>query len=121
MGANMVRRLLGSGHTCVGYARRAEVVEGLVAEGMVGSDSLEDLVSRLARPRAVWLMVPAAVVDATLEQLVPLLDEGDIVIDGATPGIATTCVAQPRWPSRVSTTWTWVRAAGSGVSSAASA
>ena len=78
MGANMVRRLLGSGHTCVGYARRAEVVEGLVAEGMVGSDSLEDLASRLARPRAVWLMVPAAVVDATLEQLVPhRVFEGD--------------------------------------------
>jgi 6-phosphogluconate dehydrogenase len=82
MGANMVRRLTRSGHTCIGYARRPEVVAGLVAEGMIGSDSLEDLVSKLARPRAVWLMVPAAVVDATLEQLVPLLDEGDIVIDG---------------------------------------
>ena len=82
MGANMVRRLTRDGHTCVGWARRAEVVEGLVAEGMTGSGSLEDLVSKLARPRAVWLMVPAAVVDATLEQLVPLLDEGDIVIDG---------------------------------------
>jgi 6-phosphogluconate dehydrogenase len=82
MGANMVRRLTKDGHTCVGYARRPEVVEGLVAEGMTGSSSLEDLVSKLARPRAVWLMVPAAVVDATLHQFVPLLDEGDIVIDG---------------------------------------
>jgi 6-phosphogluconate dehydrogenase len=82
MGANMVRRLTKDGHTCVGYARRPAVVEGLVAEGMTGSSSLEDLVSKLARPRAVWLMVPAAVVDVTLEQLVPLLDEGDIVIDG---------------------------------------
>jgi 6-phosphogluconate dehydrogenase len=82
MGANMVRRLTRSGHTCIGYARRPEVVAGLVAEGMIGSDSLEDLVSKLARPRAVWLMVPAAVVDVTLEQLVPLLDDGDIVIDG---------------------------------------
>jgi len=82
MGANMVRRLTKDGHTCVGYARRPAVVEGLVAEGMTGSGSLEDLVSKLAQPRAVWLMVPAAVVDATLEQLVPLLDEGDIIIDG---------------------------------------
>jgi len=82
MGANMVRRLTRDGHTCVGWARRSEVVEGLVAEGMTGSGSLEDLVSKLARPRAVWLMVPAAVVDTTLKQLVPLLDEGDIVIDG---------------------------------------
>jgi len=82
MGANMVRRLLRADHTCFGYARRPEVVEGMVSEGMVGSSSLEDLVSKMARPRAVWLMVPAAVVDATLEQLVPLLDEGDTVIDG---------------------------------------
>ena len=82
MGANMVRRLLRDDQTCVGYARRPEVVKGLVAEGMVGSSSFEDLVSKLARPRAVWLMVPAAVVDITLEQLGPLLDEGDIVIDG---------------------------------------
>ena len=63
MGANMVRFMMKGEHTCVGYARRAEVVQGLVAEGMVGSTSLEDLVSKLTRPRAVWLMVPAAAVD----------------------------------------------------------
>jgi 6-phosphogluconate dehydrogenase len=82
MGANMVRRLTRAGHTCGGHTRRAEVVDALVAEGMVGSTSIQDLVSRLERPRAVWLMVPAAAVDATLEQLVPLLDEDDTVVDG---------------------------------------
>jgi 6-phosphogluconate dehydrogenase len=82
MGANMVLRLTRAGHTCVGYARRAEVVEALVEDGMVGSTSMADLVAKLARPRAVWLMVPAAAVDATLDRLVPLLDEGDTVIDG---------------------------------------
>ncbi|MEK6721249.1 MAG: phosphogluconate dehydrogenase (NAD(+)-dependent, decarboxylating) [Chloroflexota bacterium] len=82
MGANMVRRLTAGGHTCVGYARSPETVLGLVAEGMVGSISIEDLVSKLQRPRAVWLMVPAAVVDATIMQLLPFLDEDDIVIDG---------------------------------------
>ena len=82
IGANMVRRLMRSDHSCVGYARRAAVVQSLEAEGMVGATSMGDLVSKLSQPRAVWLMVPAAVVDETLEQLIPLLDDGDIVIDG---------------------------------------
>ena len=82
MGANMVLRLTRADHTCVGYARRVEVVQALVEDGMVGSTTMADLVAKLARPRAVWLMVPAAVVDATLDQLGPLLDEGDTVIDG---------------------------------------
>jgi len=82
MGANMVRRLSAGGHTCVGYARSPETVLGLVQEGMVGSASIEDLVSKLQRPRAVWLMVPAAAVDATIMQLLPFLEADDILIDG---------------------------------------
>ena len=82
MGGNMVRRLTAGGHTCVGYARSQDTVQGLVAEGMVGSTSIEDLVSKLQRPRAVWLMVPAAVVDATIAQLLSFLEKDDIVIDG---------------------------------------
>jgi len=84
MGANMSRRLLRGGHHVVGYARHEETVNGLVADGSLsaGATSLEDLVKQLPAPRAVWLMVPAAAVDDTLAQLVPLLAKGDIVIDG---------------------------------------
>ena len=84
MGANMSRRWLRGGHTVVGYARTAATVEGLVADGAIsaGAASLEDLVARLPPPRTVWLMVPAASVDATLDQLVPLLEAGDTVVDG---------------------------------------
>ena len=84
MGANMSRRWLSSGHTVFGYARTAATVEGLVADGSLsgGSTSLSDLVSKLDQPRVIWLMVPAASVDATLEQLMPLLASGDVVIDG---------------------------------------
>ena len=80
----MSRRWLGAGHAVVGYARTASTVEGLVAEGAisVGATSLEDLVARLPEPRTVWLMVPAASVDATLDRLVPLLSAGDTVVDG---------------------------------------
>ena len=84
MGANMSRRWLGSGHAVVGYARHAETVNGLLADGTIsyGATSLGDLVSQLATPRVVWLMVPAASVDATLDQVVPLLAPGDVVVDG---------------------------------------
>ncbi|MEX0915783.1 MAG: decarboxylating 6-phosphogluconate dehydrogenase [Wenzhouxiangellaceae bacterium] len=82
MGSNMVRRLLRDGHECVVANRSAGPVEQLAAEGAVGASSLKDLVAHLDAPRAVWLMVPAAVVDEVLSQLVPLLDAGDIVIDG---------------------------------------
>ncbi|MCI0672717.1 MAG: decarboxylating 6-phosphogluconate dehydrogenase [Myxococcaceae bacterium] len=82
MGGNMVRRLLGAGHRCVAYARTRATVEGMAAEGAVGAFSLEELVQQLPPPRAVWMMVPAASVDATLEKLVPLLEPGDAVIDG---------------------------------------
>jgi len=82
MGANMVQRLIKGGHQCVVYDVRAHAVEKLVDQDAVGAGSLGDLVSRLSRPRAVWLMVPAAVVDQQLAALVPLLEAGDIVIDG---------------------------------------
>ena len=82
MGANMTRRLMRAGHTCVVYATHPTSVERLAAEGATGTASLQQLVTMLARPRAIWLMVPAAVVDQELSALAPLLDAGDIVIDG---------------------------------------
>jgi 6-phosphogluconate dehydrogenase len=82
MGANMVRRLLRDGHDCVVYDRTPSAVAALVAEKATGAGSLGDFVKTLAKPRAVWLMVPAAVVDETIAGLVPLLDPGDILIDG---------------------------------------
>jgi 6-phosphogluconate dehydrogenase len=82
MGANMVRRLLKGGHDCVAFDRNPANVAELHKEGARGSDSLGDFVGKLTAPRAVWLMVPAGVVDATLEQLVPRMAAGDIVIDG---------------------------------------
>src|SRR5437016_3037553 len=84
MGAFMSQRLIRSGHTIVGYVRHAEKVQELLKEGSIsrGASSLEDLVGKLSTPRAIWLMVPAASVDATLETIVPHLSPGDIVIDG---------------------------------------
>jgi 6-phosphogluconate dehydrogenase len=82
MGANMVRRLMGGGHECVVFDRSTEAVEQLVAEKAIGATSPADLVGKLAKPRAVWLMVPAAAVDTTIDQLSPLLDRDDILIDG---------------------------------------
>ncbi len=82
MGANMVRRLLRGGHQCVVSNRTPGPVEALAHEGATGASSLEDMVRKLERPRAVWLMVPAAAVDATIASLVPSLEAGDIVIDG---------------------------------------
>jgi 6-phosphogluconate dehydrogenase len=82
MGANMVRRLERAGHQCVAYDRSAESVKQVAADGATAATSLDDLVKKLARPRTVWLMVPAAVVDRTLEDLAGKLEAGDIVIDG---------------------------------------
>jgi 6-phosphogluconate dehydrogenase len=82
MGANMVRRLMGAGHECVVYNRTLSAVEQLEKEGAIGSASLNELVDKMATPRSIWLMVPAGVVDRTLEDLVPLLSPGDTVIDG---------------------------------------
>ena len=82
MGANMVRRLTRGGHQCVGYDAFPAAVHKIAAEGVTGATSLQEFVNALQRPRAIWVMVPAAVVDSTLHNLVPLLDEGDIIIDG---------------------------------------
>ena len=84
MGSFMAQRLIRSGHTVVGYVRHAERIQELLKEGSIteGASSLEDMVSKLSKPRAIWLMVPAASVDATLETIVPHLDRGDIVVDG---------------------------------------
>ncbi len=82
MGANMVRRLLRNGHDCVAYDVSQKAVAELAAEQATGAGSLADLVKKLDRPRAIWLMVPAAVVDSTIEQIAPLLDRDDILIDG---------------------------------------
>jgi 6-phosphogluconate dehydrogenase len=82
MGANMVRRLLRGGHECVVFDMSPTTVEELVHENAVGAADLRDLVKKLAAPRAIWLMVPAAVVDKTISNLLPLLGAGDIVIDG---------------------------------------
>src|SRR6476659_5377040 len=82
MGGNMVRRLIKDGHTCVGFARNPPTRQEYVGYGMNEATSPDDLVSNLAKPRAVWLMVPAATVDQTVEQLMPLLDKDDIIIDG---------------------------------------
>ena len=82
MGANMVRRLVRNRHTCVVYDRNPDAVTELAAEGALGAASLKELVGKLSKPRAIWLMVPAAVVDASINDLLPLLDAEDIVIDG---------------------------------------
>jgi 6-phosphogluconate dehydrogenase len=82
MGANMVRRLLKNGQECVVFDRSPNVVHALVKEKATGATSLADLVTKLDRPRAIWLMVPAAVVDETIGELSPLLESGDTIIDG---------------------------------------
>ena len=82
MGANMVRRLLQGGHHCVAFDMSPKAIEGIAKEGAVGASSLADFVKKLEKPRAVWLMVPAAVVDQTIASLVPLLASGDTLIDG---------------------------------------
>ena len=82
MGANMVRRLVKNGHTCVVFDRSPEAVSNLTKEKAIGAASVADLVKKLDTPRAVWLMVPAAVVDETIADLLPLLDAEDILIDG---------------------------------------
>src|ERR1700748_802419 len=82
MGANLVRRLMRDGHHCVAYDVNADAVKGLASEGGTGAESLADFVAKLETPRNIWIMVPAGFVDATLEQLKPLLQPDDVVIDG---------------------------------------
>ena len=82
MGANMVRRLLKADHECVVFDVSPQAVEELVKEKAAGASSLQDFVKKLDQPRAIWLMVPAAVVDKTIADLLPHLEAGDILIDG---------------------------------------
>ena len=82
MGANMVRRLLKGGHQCVVFDMSPKAVNELVQENAIGSSSLQDFVTRIEKPRAIWLMVPAAVVDKTISDLTPYLEAGDTLIDG---------------------------------------
>ncbi|MDQ2874734.1 MAG: decarboxylating 6-phosphogluconate dehydrogenase [Actinomycetota bacterium] len=82
MGANLVRRLMRDGHECVAYDRNADVVKGLASEGATGASTLADFAAKLEKPRAVWIMVPAGAVQSTIDDLKPLLEPGDIIIDG---------------------------------------
>lgn len=82
MGGNMVRRLIKGGHECVVFDRSQKAVDELVQEKAVGSASLEEFVKKMKKPRAVWMMVPAAVVDETISSIIPYLESGDILIDG---------------------------------------
>jgi 6-phosphogluconate dehydrogenase len=82
MGANLVRRLMKNGHECVGFDVSADAVKELEGEGMTGGSSVADFCQKLSTPRAVWIMVPAAFVDSTIDELLPNLDAGDIIIDG---------------------------------------
>jgi 6-phosphogluconate dehydrogenase len=82
MGANMVRRLLSGGHDCVVNDRSPEAVKALVDEGAIGAVSLDSFISKLTKPRAIWLMIPVALVDTVLDQLLTVVDAGDIIIDG---------------------------------------
>jgi len=82
MGGNMVRRLLRAGHSCIVYDRSADTARALAGEGAVASSTLEEFVGKLAAPRAIWMMLPAAAVDSMIAALEPLLTPGDIIIDG---------------------------------------
>ncbi|HJW35303.1 MAG TPA: NAD(P)-binding domain-containing protein, partial [Actinomycetes bacterium] len=82
MGANLVRRLLRAGHSCVVYDQNQAAITQLEGEGAVGAGSLEELVARLEAPRAAWVMVPAGVAGRVVEELAGLLAPGDVVIDG---------------------------------------
>ncbi|MGA2416509.1 MAG: phosphogluconate dehydrogenase (NAD(+)-dependent, decarboxylating) [Candidatus Sulfotelmatobacter sp.] len=102
MGANMVRRLILKGHNCVVFDRSPLVVSELVKENAVGSASLQEFVEKLEKPRAIWLMVPAAVVDQTIAELLPHLEAGDILIDGGNSYYVDDIRrAKELWPKRL--------------------
>jgi len=82
MGANMVRRLLRDGHECVVYGRKADAFAELAKEGAIGTTDLDEFVAKLSKPRAIWIMVPAAAVDQVIDKLVQRLEPDDIIIDG---------------------------------------
>ena len=93
MGANMVRRLVKGGHHCVIFDVSPKAVEALAGDRAVGASSLADLVQKLGKPRSVWLMVPAAVVDKTIADLLPALASGDTLIDGGNSYAGRTALA----------------------------
>src|ERR1700682_3419358 len=109
MGSNMVRRLLKAGHNGVVFDVSPKAVEELVQEKAAGASSLADLVKKLAKPRALWLMVPAAIVDKTIAELVPLLEPGDILIDGGNSYYIDDIRAQRNSGRKKFTTSTWER------------
>ena len=121
MGANLVRRLMRDGHSCVVYDVSAQAVKDLESAGAVGSSSLEDFVNKLDKPRALWIMVPAAIVQSTLDQLTGLLQAGDIVIDGGNSYYHDDITRAKQLAPKASTTSTAARAAESGASNAATA
>ncbi len=82
MGGNMARRLVRAGHDCIGFARKDETRRKFLNEGIFATGSFEELVSKLAPPRVIWLMVPAGTVDATIDGLAPMLAAGDVIVDG---------------------------------------
>ena len=106
MGANLVRRLMRDGHDCVVYDVSAEAVTALEGEGATGANSLEEFVHKLEVPRALWIMVPAGIVQATLDQLSGLLEAGDIVIDGGNSYYRDDIAPAAQLASRGSTTST---------------
>jgi len=121
MGANMVRRLLKAGHEGVVFDVSPKAVAELVQEKATGASSLADLIQKLAKPRALWLMVPAAIVDKTIAELALLLEPGDILIDGGNSYCVTTSGEPKNWPPEASITWMWEPAAESGAWSGATA
>ncbi len=106
MGTNMVRRLMRAGHHCVVYDLHSEAVQALAKEGAVGTTSLQDFAGKLKSPRAVWMMVPAGVVDPTLKTLIPLLKPDDVVIDGGNSYYHDDIRRARNSSRRVSITWT---------------
>src|SRR4029450_551326 len=82
MGANIVRRLMRNGHECVAFDANPESIKQLEDEGAIGGSTLEEVVSKLEKPRAVWVMIPAGITGPVVDQVAALLEEGDIIIDG---------------------------------------
>lgn len=122
MGSNLVRRLIRDGHRCVVYDVNPDAVEKLETDdGATGAASLADLVEKLEQPRTVWLMLPAAIVDSTLDDLVPLLEPGDTVIDGGNSYYRDDITRAKQLVTQAITTWTAAPAAGCGDSIAATA
>ena len=121
MGANLVRRLMRDGHHCVAYDRNPDVVKSLEAEEANGANSYEEFVRKLDRPRNIWIMIPAGVVQSALDALVPLLDPDDIVIDGGNSYYRDDITRAKALQPPASITSTSGPAAGCGGSSAATA